>query len=177
VFIEDNGKWPRCRDDDVLVGRYGASVGKICTGKSGAYNVALVKMIFDRKIVSPRFLFFWLSADVFQETLQMVSRSAQNGFNKGDLKETLFWCPELSEQKRVVHRIEAAFARIDRMVEDATRAAHLLDRLDQRLLAKAFRGELVPQDPNDEPAAELLARIKATRAAAPKPKRGRRQRA
>lgn len=93
------------------------------------------------------------------------------------LKATVFPIPPLEEQAEIVRRIEAAFARIDRMVEEATRAAHLLDRLDQRLLAKAFRGELVPQDPNDEPAAELLARIKAARAAAPRPKRGRRQRA
>lgn len=93
------------------------------------------------------------------------------------LKASVFPVPPKDEQAEIVRRIEAAFARIDRIVEDAERTAHLLDRLDQRLLAKAFRGELVPQDPNDEPAAELLARIKAARVAAPKPKRGRRQRA
>lgn len=49
-----------------------------------------------------------------------------------------------------------------------------IDRLTQSILAKAFRGELVPQDPNDEPASVLLERIKAQRAAAPKAKRGRR---
>ena len=70
----------------------------------------------------------------------------------------------------VVRRIEAAFARIDRLTEEATRAAHLLDRLDECLLAKAFRGELVPQDPNDESAESLLARIRQTRATAPNPK-------
>lgn len=43
-----------------------------------------------------------------------------------------------------------------------------LQKLDQSILAKAFRGELVPQDPADEPAAELLARIAAARAAATK---------
>lgn len=41
------------------------------------------------------------------------------------------------------------------------------------LLAKAFRGELVPQDPNDEPAAELLRRLQAERATAPKASAGR----
>lgn len=51
--------------------------------------------------------------------------------------------------------------------------------LDQSILAKAFRGELVPQDPNDEPALELLARIKAERTATGTPSRrgGRRKRA
>ena len=42
-------------------------------------------------------------------------------------------------------------------------ASHLLDHLDQGVLTTAFRGELVPQDPNDEPAEKLLERIRATR--------------
>ena len=41
-----------CESDDVLIGRYGASVGKICTGLSGAYNVALVKTIPDKTKIS-----------------------------------------------------------------------------------------------------------------------------
>jgi len=81
----------------------------------------------------------------------------------------------VEEQHEIVRRIETAFARIDRLTAEAARAAHLLDRLDERLLAKAFRGELVPQDPADEPARDLLARIRAARVAAPKPKRGRRK--
>ena len=80
---------------------------------------------------------------------------------------------EAQEQDEIVRRIEAAFARIDRMTEEATRAAHLLDRLDERVLAKAFRGELVPQDPNDEPASVLLERIREARATAPAPSRRR----
>jgi type I restriction enzyme S subunit len=79
----------------------------------------------------------------------------------------------LEEQREIVRRIKSAFARIDRMTADAVRAAHLLDRLDERLLAKAFRGELVPQDPADEPAEALLARIRAARAEAPLRRRGR----
>ena len=43
--------------------------------------------------------------------------------------------------------------------------------------ARAFRGELVPQDPDDEPASALLARIRAQRDAAPKAKRGRKAKA
>lgn len=62
----------------------------------------------------------------------------------------------------IVHRIETAFARIERL---AARAARLLDRLDERLLAKAFRGELVPQDP--------AARLRTARADVPSARRGR----
>jgi len=48
---------------------------------------------------------------------------------------------------------------------DTTNARKLVDHLDQAVLAKAFRGELVPQDPNDEPASVLLDRIRAERVA------------
>nr|WP_082784418.1 restriction endonuclease subunit S [Gluconobacter thailandicus] len=64
---------------------------------------------------------------------------------------------------------------INHLETEAQRALTLLNRLESSLLAKAFRGELVPQDPNDEAASVLLDRIRAERAAAPKPKRGRRQ--
>ncbi|WP_287361550.1 hypothetical protein [Mesorhizobium sp.] len=63
---------------------------------------------------------------------------------------------------------------INRLASEATSARKLIDRLDQAVLAKAFRGELVPQDPNDEPASVLLERIKTGRGAAPKAKRDRR---
>lgn len=81
--------------------------------------------------------------------------------------------PSIPEQTEIVRRIETAFAKIDRMADEASRAADLLGRLDQQLLAKAFRGELVPQDPSDEPASALLARIREARANSPKPKRRR----
>jgi type I restriction enzyme S subunit len=73
--------------------------------------------------------------------------------------------PPVEEQKEIVKRIKEALARIDRLEAEATRARALLDRLESAILAKAFRGELVPQDPNDEPASVLLDRIRAQRIA------------
>jgi hypothetical protein len=55
------------------------------------------------------------------------------------------------EQAEIVRRIEAAFARIDRIVDEHGNASRLLPRLDQAILVKAFRGELVAHDPNDKP--------------------------
>jgi type I restriction enzyme S subunit len=81
--------------------------------------------------------------------------------------------PPVAEQKEIVTRIRAALARADRLEAEAARARALLDRLEAAVLARAFRGELVPQDPNDEPASALLARIRAQREAAPKAGRGR----
>lgn len=85
--------------------------------------------------------------------------------------------PPAAEAREIVRLITAAFARADRLEAEAARARALLDRLEAAILAKAFRGELVPQDPNDEPASVLLDRIRAERAAAPKPKRGRARKA
>lgn len=80
----------------------------------------------------------------------------------------------LEEQQKIVRGIDTAFARADRMEAEAARARALIDRLEAAILGRAFRGELVPQDPNDEPASVLLDRIRAQRAAAPKSKRRRR---
>ena len=71
-----------------------------------------------------------------------------------------------------MRRVETAFAWIDRLASEATSARKLIDYLDQAVLAKAFRGELVPQDLNDESASALLERIRAERAAAPGKERG-----
>jgi len=69
-----------------------------------------------------------------------------------------------------------ALARADRLEAEAARSRKLLDRLESAILVKAFRGKLVPQDPNDEPASALLDRIRAQRAAGgAKPARGRRK--
>ncbi|KQQ86296.1 restriction endonuclease subunit S [Aureimonas sp. Leaf324] len=73
----------------------------------------------------------------------------------------------------IVSRIKTAFAHIDRLAAEAKRALALVGKLDEAIHAKAFRGELVPQDENDEPASVLLERIRAERAAELKPKRGR----
>ncbi len=69
--------------------------------------------------------------------------------------------PPLPEQREIVHRVERALARLDAAATAHAAAIADLDRLDQSLLAKAFRGDLVAQDPADEPAAELLERLRA----------------
>ncbi len=81
--------------------------------------------------------------------------------------------PSNEEQDEIVRRLEQLFAFADQLEARVKAAQTRIDRLTQSILAKAFRGELVSQDPNDEPASLLLERIKAQRAAAPKAKRGR----
>jgi hypothetical protein len=64
------------------------------------------------------------------------------------------------EQKEIVECIVKMSSWIDRLASETTSARKLIDHLDQSILAKAFRGELVPQNPNDEPASVLLERIR-----------------
>lgn len=83
--------------------------------------------------------------------------------------------PPLHEQTEIVRRVEQLFAFADQLEAKVNEARTRIDRLTQSILAKAFRGELVPQDPSDEPASVLLERIQAQRASAPKARRGRRK--
>jgi type I restriction enzyme S subunit len=79
--------------------------------------------------------------------------------------------PPLDEQQAILDAVKVRLARADRLEAEANRARALLDRLESAILAKAFRGELVPQDPNDEPASALLDRIRTQRASGAKPQR------
>ena len=85
-YVKDTGKLKTCIEDDILIGRYGASIGKILTGLAGAYNVAIVKTIPDKKVVSKKYLYWYLNSQYFQRFISNVgSRAAQAGFNKNDL--------------------------------------------------------------------------------------------
>jgi type I restriction enzyme S subunit len=71
--------------------------------------------------------------------------------------------PPPNEQTEIIRRVESLFAYADRLEARYNTARSQVEKLTPSLLAKAFRGELVPQDPNDEPASELLARVAAVR--------------
>ena len=91
----------------------------------------------------------------------------------GDVSELKLPLPPTIEQTEIVRRVELLFAFADRLEARLANARRQVGQLTPALLAKAFRGELVAQDPADEPAAELLKRLAAQRATAPKAKRGR----
>ena len=71
--------------------------------------------------------------------------------------------PSLLEQEEIVRRVEALFKTADALEARYIKAKAHVDKLTQSILAKAFRGELVSQDPNDEPASVLLERITGER--------------
>lgn len=85
--------------------------------------------------------------------------------------------PPVEEQSEIVRRVEKLFAFADRLEKRLSQAQAAVQKLTPALLAKAFRGELVLQDPNDEPASELLKRLQESRADSAKPSRARKPRA
>ena len=89
--------------------------------------------------------------------------SAQSAIYIRDTKKLLISLPPKDEQAEIVRRVEFLFAYADRLEARYTTARAQVEKLTPSTLAKAFRGELVPQDPNDEPASALLARISASR--------------
>jgi type I restriction enzyme S subunit len=105
---------------------------------------------------------------------------SQSNINSKKLAAYPFLLPPVHEQQEIVRRAQQLFSFADQLEAKLTSARQIVERLTPALLAKAFRGELVPQDPNDEPASVLLERIRAARqadAAAGKPSRRRRPRA
>ena len=101
-----------------------------------------------------------------------VTGTAQPKLNQSNLNKIPIPIPSLSEQKRIVSKIESIFAKIDVVHEIVQSELKKLDRLRQSVLKQAFEGKLVPQDPNDEHANILLKRIKKERIEQKEVKRG-----
>jgi type I restriction enzyme S subunit len=118
TYIPINSARSLSKEGDILIGRYGASVGKVFWAQTGAYNVAMAKFIWPHDAFIPNFAFLLLKSDFLQGPLAKATRSAQAGFNKGDLAPIDFPLPPLAEQHRIVakfdelmvlcHQLEAA---------------------------------------------------------------------
>ncbi len=86
TYIPVSTKNKLCTSEDIMIARYGASLGRICFGIDGAYNVALAK-VFPRKPEYREFLRCYLTSAEFYEGINNKgNRSAQSGFNQGDIK-------------------------------------------------------------------------------------------
>jgi len=106
-------------------------------------------------------LFAMYYVHIVQNDLQTFApATAQKNINLEILHQVAVPAPPLAEQKEIVRRVEALFKIADQVEERYKNTKAYVDKLTQSILAKAFRGELVPQNPNDEPASELLKRIK-----------------
>ena len=135
-YVKNTKKLRFCKADDILIGRYGASVGKILTGLAGAYNVAIIKSIPNEELISKDFIRRYFESSLFQSILFKVctSRAAQAGFSKDDIKDELIPIPPLSEQQSIVDYLDSAFAKIDAMKANAEKALNEAKALFQASL-------------------------------------------
>lgn len=153
---------------DLLVSVVG-TIGRTAIVPDGLVaNIArAIAKISCRSSVLSGWVNIWLSSDSLQWRLVSSSKEvARKTLNLSDLAATPVVIPKLDEQAEIVRRVESLFAIADRLESRCAAARAQMARLTPLLLAKAFRGELVPQDPNDEPASALLARIAAERTSA-----------
>jgi type I restriction enzyme S subunit len=105
------------------------------------------------------------------EKLATGNQLSMRNISQDALRSIQLPVPDKQARDILLATITSSFARADRLDFEAARAKKLLDRIESTILAKAFRGELVSQNPNDEPASALLTRIRAKRAAVPISKR------
>jgi len=115
------------------------------------------------KIIEPRFLFYYLRMSTTQEKLRDTASRSVNiaNLSLSSIYSIPVPLPPLAEQQHIVACIEALFRQSRAAREALERIPPLLKRFRQAVLAAAFRGDLVPQDPADEPAAAILERIQA----------------
>src|SRR5690606_25958081 len=120
-------------------------------------------------IVLGEYIELFLNSPVALDELeQMKTGISESGVNLTQSKFKAMAVPVAPtiEQRRLVELARTSVRVVDDFSAGLVEQTELLARLDSAILAKAFRGELVPQDPNDEPASALLERIAAERATA-----------
>jgi len=167
------------RPDDVIFSSFVAEEIRVCLLPDDLDTIAINKadcfcIRVDRQQCLPNFLAFRLASPTSYGALkEAVHGATRPRISLTRLKQLEIGLPSLAEQAAIVRVLESAFGWLDRMAADHSAASKLLPKLDAAILGKAFRGELVPQDPNDEPASILLDRIKAEAETASKGRRAR----
>ena len=129
-------------------------------------NQACAAITADESKISRAFLKLRLLEN-YEETRKVAAGGAQPNLNLNKVRDIPLLLPSIEEQTEIVRRVEKLFAFADQIEQQVKNAQSRVNNLTQSILAKAFRGELVPQDPNDEPASVLLERLRAKRDAAP----------
>jgi len=144
-------------------------VGKSCVWEGPAkvvYNNNILRVRFSSS-VSPYWIEIFFRSPMGRELLFGVKSATTSvaAIYQRSLMALPVLVPSIEEQREIIDRVESLFSLADQLEARLTAARRIVDRLTPALLSKAFRGELVPQDPGDEPASALLERIRAERQA------------
>lgn len=158
----------KAQPDDVLMNIVGPPLGKVAVVPPSLpeCNINQAITLFrpsDR--IQSRWLYYVLCsgeniAAIEQET---KGSAGQTNISLSQCRNFLLPVPPVLEQSEIVRRVDALFAICDALERHVKSARARLDRLTPVLLTKAFRGELVPQDPTDEPAVALIERTASAR--------------
>ncbi|MBL8279607.1 MAG: restriction endonuclease subunit S [Pelomonas sp.] len=155
--------------DDLLVTIVGANTGQSCRVPEALDHHFVCQSVALLRPVDPS-MSEYLNAVLNSEGHgQRQFRAMNYGAGRPHLsfeqiESVLVPLPPLAEQVEILSCVTEKLASIDEQVMQLERLLHLVNAQRQNLLRAAFAGQLVPQDPADEPAAELLARIRADRA-------------
>ena len=119
------------------------------------------------------YILYWLLSNRGREAIERVA-SSSSGLHTLSISKVsglpIPICTPL-EMMEIVKKITTAWSWVDDVLSNCESASRLMVNLNQGLLTKAFRGELTPQDPADEPAEALLAQIRTHGPTATKPRR------
>ena len=158
-------------DNDVLFAKITPCMenGKMCVVhhllKGIGFGSTEFHVLRSKGQMEPLFLFYFLVQPIFRAMAVpfMTGAVGQKRVPADYIYDYKIPVPPLAEQERIVAEIETRFERADAMELAVQNALDTAEKLKQAILKKAFRGELVPQNPNDEPASVLLERIRAAR--------------
>ena len=141
----------------VLIAMYGATIGKIGVLTFPATTNQACCACVDYKI-EQMYLFYFLLASKAM-FVAMGGGGAQPNISKEKIVSTSIPLPPLAEQQRIVEEIERWFKLIDIIEQGKADLQTTIKQAKNKILELAIHGKLVPQDPNDEPASELLKRV------------------
>jgi type I restriction enzyme S subunit len=124
------------------------------------YPDKLIRMRLDEAKALPEYVEMAAASSIAREQLadHIKTAAGQHGISGSDLKTLRLPMPHVAEQRSIAARVASHRLAVEAAEREATRALALLDRLEQGILTRAFRGELVEQDPNAESAEALLSR-------------------
>ena len=139
TYIPISSKNKLCDEHDIMIARYGASLGRICFGINGAYNVALAK-VFPKKPYYREFLRCYLSSNSFYEGINNKGgRSAQAGFNQSDINSFELNFPT---DESIIKQFEDVAAPMFEQRLQLKKENQSLSNLRDTLLPKLMSGEL-----------------------------------